>query len=59
MIEAVIELTLWRNVLKISVFVTEITDDLIRGLDVLRVHDNSLDLGRHVILQGRENMSLF
>jgi hypothetical protein len=47
--EALVELTLGRRALSIWVFVTEITDELILGLDVLRAYNASLDLGRHLL----------
>jgi hypothetical protein len=39
-------LTLGQRPLNISVFVADITDELILGLDVLRAYDASVDIGR-------------
>jgi hypothetical protein len=47
--ETLVELTLGRRALRIWVFVAEITDELILGLDVLRAYNASLDLGRHLL----------
>lgn len=47
--EVLVELTLGQSALKIWVFITEITDELILELDVLRAYDTLLDLGHHVI----------
>jgi hypothetical protein len=41
--EALGELTLGRSALMIWVFVAEITDEFILGLDVLRAYDASVD----------------
>jgi len=43
--EAFVELALGRWALRIWVFVTEVTDEFILGLDVLRAYDASMDLG--------------
>jgi hypothetical protein len=56
--EALVELTLGQPVLRIWVFVAEVTDEFILGLDVLRVYDASVDLGRHVLLLGQEEVTL-
>jgi hypothetical protein len=47
--EALVELSLGRRALRIWVFVTEVTDEFILGLDVLRAYDASVDLGRHLL----------
>jgi hypothetical protein len=44
--------------MRIWVFVAEITDELILGLDVLRCYDASVDLGRHLIRLVREEVTL-
>jgi hypothetical protein len=41
------------------VLVADITDELIPGLDVLRAYDSSVDVGRHVLRMGREEVSLW
>jgi hypothetical protein len=41
------------------VSVAAITDELILGLDVLRAYDASVDVGRHVLRMGREEMTLW
>jgi hypothetical protein len=46
---ALVVLTLGLSAFNIWVFVAEITDEFILGLDVLRAHDASMDLGRHVL----------
>ena len=40
-------------------FVTEVTDVLILGLDVLRAYDASVDLGRNLLRLGQEGVSLW
>jgi hypothetical protein len=45
--------------LKISVFVSEITDEFILGLDVLRAYGVLVDFGRHVLRLCREEVSLW
>jgi hypothetical protein len=47
--EAVANPTLGRRPLTTWVFVASITDEFILGLDVLRAHDASLGLRRHVL----------
>jgi hypothetical protein len=56
--EALIELTLGRRGMRIWVFVAEITDELILGLDFLRAYDASVDLGRHLIHLVQEEVTL-
>jgi hypothetical protein len=55
--EELAELTLGQSTLKIWVFVAEITDEFILGLGVLRANDASVDLGRHMLQLGREEVS--
>jgi predicted aspartyl protease len=57
--EARVELTLGRRPLRIWVLVADITDELILGLDVLRACDASVEVGRHVLRMGREEVSLW
>ena len=42
-------MTLARRTLRIWVFVTDVTDEFILGLDFLRVYDASVDLERHLL----------
>jgi len=57
--EAFVELTLGRRALRIWVFVAEVTDQFILGLDVLRAYDASVDLGRHLLRLGQEEVTLW
>jgi len=41
------------------VFVAEVTDEFILGLDVMRAYDVSMDLGRHLLRLGREEVTLW
>jgi hypothetical protein len=52
--EALVELTLGRRALRIRVFVAEVTDEFILGLDILQAYDASVDLGRNLLRLGRE-----
>jgi hypothetical protein len=54
-----VTLTLGRRPLEIWVFVTDITDELILGLDILHTYDASLDLGRQMLRLGEEEVSLW
>jgi hypothetical protein len=56
--EAHVELTLGLRPLRIWVLVTDITDELILGLDVLRDCNASVDVGRRVLRIGEEEVSL-
>jgi hypothetical protein len=47
--EAVVGLNLGQRALRIWVFVAEVTDEFILGLDVLRAYDASMDLGRRLL----------
>lgn len=40
-------------------FVSDIRDEFILGLDVLRAYDASVDLGRHLLLLGQKEVTLF
>jgi hypothetical protein len=50
--EALVELTLGQRVLKIWVFVADITDEFVLELNILRVYNAPLDVGRHVLRLG-------
>jgi hypothetical protein len=54
--EALVELTLGQRALKIWVFVADVTDEFILGLDILRAYDASVDVGRHVLRMGQEKV---
>ena len=54
-----VELTLGRRPIRIWVFVAEITDEFILGLDVLRAYDAFVDLGRHLLRLGQEEVTLW
>jgi hypothetical protein len=57
--EALVELTLGLRTLRIWVFVAEITDEFILGLDVLRAYNASVDVGRHLLRLGQEEITLW
>jgi len=57
--EALVELTLGQRALRIWVFVAEVTDEFILGLDVLWAYDASVDLGRHLLRLGQEEVTLW
>jgi hypothetical protein len=52
--EALIELNLGRPTLRIWVFLAEITDEFILGLNVLRAYNASVDVGRHLLRLAQE-----
>jgi hypothetical protein len=52
--EVLVELTVGLSALRISVFVAEITEGSILGMDVLRANDASVDLVRHMLRLGQE-----
>ena len=56
--EAFVDLTLVRRALRTWVFIAEITDGLILGLDVLLAYDASVDLERHLLRLGRQEVTL-
>ena len=56
--EAFVELTLERRALRIWVFVAEVMDEFILGLDVLRAYDAPMDLG-HLLRLGQEEVTLW
>jgi len=57
--EALVELTLGRRALRIWVFVAEVTDKFVLGLDVLRTYVASMDTGCHLLWLGWEEVMLW
>ena len=57
--EALVKLTLGLPALRIWVFVVEVTDEFILGLDVLRAYNASVDLGHHLLQLGQEEVTLW
>jgi hypothetical protein len=51
-----VELTLGLRTLRIWVFVTYITDDFFLGLDILQAYNASVDVGRHVLRLGHDEV---
>jgi hypothetical protein len=54
--EACVELTIGQRTLRSWVFVADITDNFILGLDILRAYDASVDIGRRVLRLGRDEV---
>jgi hypothetical protein len=54
--EAHVELTMGLRTLRSWVFVADIKDDFILGLDLLRAYDASLDIGRRVLRLGQDEV---
>jgi hypothetical protein len=54
--KALVDLNLGQRTLKTRVFVADITDEFILGLDILRAYDASVDVRRHVRRLGQEEM---
>jgi predicted aspartyl protease len=52
--EARVKLTIGRRTVRSWVFVADITDDLILGMDILRAYDASVDIGHRVLRLGRD-----
>jgi hypothetical protein len=52
-------LTLSRRPLRMWVFVANITDELILGLDILRAYDAAVDIGRQTLQLADEEVSLW
>jgi hypothetical protein len=52
--EALVELTLTQRALKIWVFVADIMDEFILGLDILRAYHATVDVRRHVLRLGQD-----
>ena len=57
--EALVELTLGGQTLRIWVFVPEVMDKFFLGPDVLWVYDTSMDLRCHLLQLGREEVMLW
>jgi hypothetical protein len=57
--EVLLTLTLKRRPPKMWVFVASITNEFILGLDILRVYDASVDLGRQTLRLAEEEESLW
>jgi hypothetical protein len=55
----VVELTLGRRPLKMWVFVAEVTDEFIPGLDAPQAYNASENLGRHLLQLGQEEVMLW
>jgi hypothetical protein len=55
-VEAHVELTIGRRNLRSWVFVADIKDDFILGLDILRAYDASVDIGLCVLRLGRDEV---
>jgi hypothetical protein len=49
-------MTLGQCALKVWVFVTDMTDEFILGLDILWTYDTSVVLGSHVLRLGQEKV---
>jgi hypothetical protein len=54
--ETHVELTLGQRTLRSWMFVADIKDDFILGLDFLRAHDASVDIGRRVLRLGQDEV---
>jgi predicted aspartyl protease len=54
--EAHVELTIGRCTLRSWVFVADIMNNFILGLDILRAYDASVDIGRRVLRLGRDEV---
>jgi hypothetical protein len=54
--EAHVELTMGQRTLRSWVFVADIKDDFILGLDILRANDASVDIGRRVLRLGQDEV---
>jgi len=57
--EALINLTLGWQAVRIWVFIAEVINEFILGLDVLRAYDVSMDLGCHLLRLGRMEVTLW
>jgi hypothetical protein len=57
--EGFLTMTLRRQSLKIWVFITNITNEFIMVLDILRAYDASLELGRQMLRLGLEEVLLW
>jgi predicted aspartyl protease len=56
--EARVELTIGRRTLRSWVFVADIKDDFILGLDILRAYNASVDTGRRVLRLGQDEVQV-
>jgi hypothetical protein len=54
--EANVELTMGQRTLRSWVFVADIADDHILGLDILRAHDASVNIGRRLLRLGQDEV---
>jgi hypothetical protein len=54
--EAHVDLTLGQRTLNSWVFVADIKDDFILGLDIRRAHDASVDIGRRLLRLGQDEV---
>jgi hypothetical protein len=54
--DAHVELTMGQRTLRSWVFVADIADDFILGLDIQRAHDASVDIGRRVLRLGQDEV---
>jgi hypothetical protein len=57
--EALVDLTPGQRALSFCVFVADVTDKFILGLNVLRAYDASVNLGRHLLRLGQEEVTLW
>jgi hypothetical protein len=57
--KALEEQTLGPSPIHIEVFVAEISDEFILGIDILHSYDTSVDLGRHMLRMGQKELSLW
>jgi hypothetical protein len=57
--EAHVELTPGRCTLRTWELVADITDEFIPGLDMLQAYDASVDVERHMLRMGREEVTLW
>jgi hypothetical protein len=57
--EVYVTLTLGRLPLKVWVFVANITNEFILGLDILHAHDATVDIGRRTLRLAEEEVSLW
>ena len=56
--EALLELTLGRSTVRLWVFVARVAEEVILGLDALRSHDATVDVGRRILRLGRDEVTL-
>jgi hypothetical protein len=58
LMEALVELTVGRRAWRILVFVAQLTDKFVLGLDVLQAYDVSVDLRHHLLRLGWKEVTL-